>query len=171
VILVATILAMVTFGSGYAMAAISVSNGTETAGGNYVNPSSISGWGLSATDPSSVALIPSSGTTASSTIVGTPTVLTTSASYTVGTVTAGDIAQVMKFAETASAPISTEIEITFTLSAASTTTTTIYLETQASPSAQTFTMYLDAGSASSGSVTINSAVQISQQCSAVGTCP
>lgn len=171
-IAIATILAMLMFGAGYAMAAITVTNTTETAGGTYVNPGAISGWALSATDPVAVAVIPSSGLTAASTTVGTPSVLPGAAtSYSVGTVTAGDIAQVLHFSETAAAPVSTEIEITFTLSSASVVTTTVYVETQAAPAAYTMTFYLDAGSAAGASVTINYAEQISQQCSAVGTCP
>jgi hypothetical protein len=172
-IFLATIMAMVTFGTGYALAAISVTNSAETAGGNYVNPNAIAGWSLAATSPTAVGVIPASGTTAASTTVGTPSVLPSSAtSYTVGTVTAGDVAQILRFAETTSAPANTEIEITFTLNTgAGTTTTTVYVETQASTVAQTFTFYLDAGSAASSSVTLNFAEQVSQQCSAVGTCP
>lgn len=167
-IAIATIVAMVTFGVGYAVAAATVTTTTETANGNYVNTAGPAGWSLLSP---AVAFVPSSGLSAASTVVGTPTVFTTSASYSVGTVTAGDVGQVFKFSETASAPASTELEITFTVSAASVTVTTVYVETQATPTANTMAFYVDVGSAASTSVTINYAGQVSQQCSAVGTCP
>lgn len=169
-IAVATILAMVTLGAGYALAAVTVTNSSESASGQYTGGSAITGWAL-ATNPTSVVVMPS-GLTGISTTAGTPTVIAGTASYSAGTVTAGDIGQIVRFAETASAPSNTEIEIAFTLNTGSGTTSVVaYLETQATPAAGTYTFYLDAGSASSATVTINYVVEIAQQCSAVGTCP
>ena len=170
----ATVIALLTFGAGFAFAAISVSPSTETGQGNYVNTASIAWWSLSASNPGAVAVVPSTVPTSLSTTIGTPTVLPASAtSYMVGSGTAGHIAQVMKFTETTAAPINTEVEVTVTVNAASTTTTTVYIETQsAAPSANiVFTLYIDVGDASAATITINYAEQISQQCSSVGSCP
>jgi hypothetical protein len=171
---IATILAIVTFGAGFALAAVTVTNSTLNGGGNYVNNSPITWWTTS-TSPAAVAAVPSPVPTVASTTVGTPTVLAaTGQNYEVGSGTAGDIAQIFRMTEATSAVANTEIEIVFTLSTgAGTTTTTVYIETQTSipGTAQTFSFYMDAGSAASASVTINYAEQVSQQCSAVATCP
>jgi len=168
----ATIVALITFGAGYAFAAISVTNSTETGQGNYVNTAALAWWSLSAANPAAVGVVPSSVPAALSTTVGTPTVLAgTATSYMVNTGTAGHIAQIMKFAETGAAPANTEVEISITVSATTSVSTTVYVETQAAPAALTFTLYIDVGDASTATVTINYAEQISQQCSAVGSCP
>jgi hypothetical protein len=170
-IVLGTIIAMVTLGIGYAIASVTITNTSESAGGTYVGGQAITGWALAA-NPTSVVTIPS-GLSAVSTTVGTPSVLAgASASYAVGTVTAGDIGQIVRFSETAGAPVSTEIEIAYTLvTGAGTTSTTAYVETQATAGAYTYTFYLDAGSATSATVTITSVTEIAQECSAVGTCP
>ena len=175
---VATIVAMVTFGAGFALASLTVSNSTGSTGnGNYLSDSSLAYWGLSATNPTTVGVAPSGGLTAVSTTLATPSQLNGGGGtlYSVGTVTTGDIVQILRFSETTSAPLSTEVEINFSISTGSgLTTTTAYIETQASApgSTLTYSFYLDAGSAASSSVMINYAIQISQQCSVLDTtCP
>lgn len=171
---VATAVALITFGAGYAFAAISVTNGTLTGGGNYVGNAALAYWSLSAGNPTAIGVVPSAVPGSVSVTVGTPTVLpATATSYMVNTGTAGDIAQVLKYTETTAAPLNTEIEVTITVSAASVISTTVYVETQATAlGANTvFTFYVDVGSASAATVTVSYAEQISQVCSAVGTCP
>lgn len=162
------------FLAGYAVAATTVSNSSTQSNGNYVSDSSISWW-TTATPPSSVTFVPTTVPTSVSTTAGTPSVLPATASnYEVGSGVAGDIAQTLKITEGTGATASTEVEIVFVISTGAATTTTVgYIETQSTipGTAQTFVFYLDAGSAASASVTINYVAQISQQCSAVGTCP
>ncbi len=173
---VATVLALITFGAGYAFAALSVTTGTETGAGNYVGTAGIAWWSLSATNPGAVQTVPTALPTVLSTTVGTPTVLAgVATNYLIGAGTAGNIAQVLKFSETAAAPASTELEIFVSFNtgagAGTTTSTTVYVQTQVAPGAIVFTMFIDVGNAAAGTITINFTEQISQQCSAVGTCP
>ncbi len=53
------------------------------------------------------------------------------------------------------------------------TSVIVYVETQAviPGTAQTFVLYYDLGSPASATITLNSVTQVSEQCSAVGTCP
>ncbi len=170
---VATVLALITFGAGYAFAALSVTSGTETGQGNYVGTAGIAWWSLSATNPGAVQTVPTAVPAALSTTVGTPTVLAgVATNYMIGAGTAGHVAQVLKYTELASAPANTEVEIFVTMNTgAGTTTSTVYVETQGVPALLVFTMFIDAGDASVGTVTINFTEQITQQCSAVGACP
>jgi hypothetical protein len=178
IIYIAVIASVVTFLAGYAIAGLTVTNSSQSGNGNYVGAGNIPWWSDANTPAAAVKVIPSSGTSAVSVVQGTNTLLPSSAtSYTVGTVTAGDIAEVLVFSELSSASLSTFFEVVFTLSTGAgptVTTTTAYLETQATAPGGTilFTFYLDAGSASSSSVTINSVQQISQLCgSTAASCP
>ncbi len=176
VVYLATAFCLVTFGAGYVLAATTVSNASLSSGGNYISDTPLTWWTPSTSTPSGITTVPGPAPPAVSQLPATPTVLpTVGTSYSVGTTTAGDIAQTIKLIEGTAAPVNTELEIVFTLStgASTITTTTVYVETQsAAPgTAQTFTFYMDAGSAASTSVTINYAIQVSQQCPSVGTCP
>jgi hypothetical protein len=175
VIYIAVVASVLTFVGGYALAALTVTNGTQSGSGNYEGTGAIAWWSDPNTPAAALGLIPSSGTSAVSVAQGTNTVLGAAAtSYTVGTVTAGDIAEIFKFTETSSATINTYFEVVFSISAATVTTQTAYLETQATAPAGSvvFTFYLDAGSAASSSVTIAYVLQISQLCGATAaSCP
>lgn len=175
-IYLATALSLAAFVGGYAMAgSLTVSSGgTESANGNYETTSSISWWTQSTVG---LAAFPSgSPTTLSATATG-PTVLGPSAqNYGINAGTAGDVAHYFKMTESTTAPVSTELEIVFSVSTGASptvTTVTVFLETQtAAPStAVTYTLYYDLGSAASASIVLNSVQQISQQCSSVGSCP
>lgn len=89
---------------------------------------------------------------------------------------AGHLALEWTFQESAGTPVNVEIEIAFTVhylvgATATTFARTVYVETQAaSPTAAiTFSIFWDSGHATG--VTFVSQVEISQVCSAVGTCP
>jgi hypothetical protein len=175
-IYVATALAMVAFGFGYAMAAsLTISSGaSENGGGVYHATDSIAWWSETSVGLGTVA----SGLTQLSGTAGSPTVLAaTNQSYAVNAPTAGDVSHVFHLQEAASGvPANTEIEMVFSISTGSVptvTTLTVYLETQAAPpgAVHTFTLVYDLGSAASGSIVLNDVQQISEQCSAVGTCP
>jgi len=172
----ATILALLTFAAGYALAAaFSVTNGpNENGNGNYEAAGAIPWWTQSAVGLSSV---PVSVPAALSSTVGTPTTLgATGQAYMINPGTVGDLDHFFKFIESTSAVASTELELTFTISTGATpspSVVTVYVETQATvpTSAQTFTLAYDLGSAASGTIVLDSFQQISQQCSSVGSCP
>lgn len=173
-IYVAIAIALITFGAGYAAAASIVSSSALSANGTANSDVGIGWWTESG---SAIQVMPASGTTSVSLDSAHPTVLPAAGTdYTVGTATAGDIAQVVEFSENTNATTGAELEITFTFSTGSTptiTTTQAYLQIQASDpaTAQTFAFYLDAGSAAHAAVTINSVTEISQVCSGAGSCP
>ncbi len=171
----ATALAMVAVVGGWAMASLTITQGAnETGGGEYHGAAALTYWSESA---SGLATQPGTLPTAVSTTVTAPTVLAGAATnYAVNAAVAGDVAQYWKFTETTAAPVSTEVEIQFTVSTGATptvTSVTVYIETQtAAPGAAiVFTLYYDLGSPATGTITLNSVTQIDQQCSAVGTCP
>lgn len=109
--------------------------------------------------------------------VATPTVLAAAGiNYGINAAVANDVTHFWKFQEAVGAPDNTELELQFTVSTGAVaifTTVTVYVETQAAtPGAvQTFVLYYDLGSPASGTITLNSVTEISQVCSAVGTCP
>ena len=173
---IATALAMAAVIGGWTVAAsFTISQGnTETGSGAYHGTSSITYW----TETSvGVGSEPSTLPTVLSTTVATPTTLAgATANYAVNAPTATDVVHFWKFTEAAGAPVSTELELQFTVSTGAVPTITqitSYVETQAtSPGAAiVFVIYYDLGSPSAGTITLNSVTQISQQCSAVGTCP
>ncbi|MCI4342004.1 MAG: hypothetical protein L3K11_06525 [Thermoplasmata archaeon] len=168
-------LLLAVFSIGFVIGSITINSGTETGNGNYTGATALNYW-----SESSVGLAGAPGAlpSALSQSVAAPTVLAgASASYGVNTQTAGDTEQFFKFAETSAAPVNTEVEVVFTVNtgagAGSTTTVTVFVETQSSApgSTLTFTLYYDLGSAASANLILNNAQQVSQQCSAVGTCP
>ncbi|MCI4345729.1 MAG: hypothetical protein L3K07_03100, partial [Thermoplasmata archaeon] len=117
--------------------------------------------------------IPGSVPGAVSTTVGTPSVLgASSSSYVINTATGGHASVELSFLESSSAPTSTEIEVTFTVTVGSpgtTSTVTAYVETQSTVSTTLlFNFYFDAGA---GALVFDSAQEISQPCSSVGSCP
>ncbi|MCI4322012.1 MAG: hypothetical protein L3K18_01875 [Thermoplasmata archaeon] len=172
----ATVLAILTFAAGFALAAaFSVTNGpNENGNGNYEATGSIPWWTQSAVGLSSV---PVTVPTALSSAVATPTTLAaTGQLYMINAGTVGDLDHFFKFTESPSAVASTELEVTFTISTGSTPTpnvVTVYVEMQATvpTSAQTYTLAYDLGSAASGTIVLDSFQQLSQQCSSVGSCP
>jgi hypothetical protein len=172
----ATMLAILTFAAGYAIAAtFSVTNGpNENGNGNYEAAGSIPWWTQSAVGLGSV---PVSVPTALSSAVGTPTTLAaTGQMYMINAGTTGDLDHFFTFTEASSAVASTELVLTFTISTGSTpspSTVTVYVESQTTvpTSAQTYTLAYDLGSAASGTIVLDSFQQISQQCVSVGSCP
>ncbi len=175
VVYVATALTIAAFVGGVAMAgSLTITSGaSESAGGNFESTSGISWWTQSSVGLSST---PSPTPTALSTSPSSPTVLSSAQGYLLNTGTSGDVAHYFKMTESSGAPASTELEIVFTISTGATpslSTVVVYLETQStSPSASvTVTIYYDLGSATSGTIVLNSVQQISQVCGSVGTCP
>jgi len=175
-VVLATALAMAAVLGGWAMAAsLTISNGTaENGAGAYHATNGLTYFAESAVG---LASQPNTAPTALSTTIGTPTVLAGAATtYAINTPTAGDLEHFWKFTEAAGAPASTELELVFTVSTGATPTVaavTAFVETQAtSPGgALVFTMNYDLGSAASGTIVLNSVMEISQSCTAVGTCP
>lgn len=164
------------FVAGYSLAAaLTITSGpSETGNGNFESTTSIPWWTQASVGLSS---IPTSVPTALSTTVGSPTVLAaTGQAYMINTGVANDVNHFFKFTEAATAVANTELELVFTVSTGAgptVTIVTVYVETQSTipGSAQTFTLDYDLGSAGSGSIVLNSVQQVSQTCSAVGTCP
>lgn len=177
VIYVATAVTVIAFVGGYALAgALTIGTGpTEAANGSFESTTAISWWsqtaiGLAAMPspvPGSVA-----GTTA-----GSPQVLgSTTLAYALNAATAGDVTQYFKMTEASGAPASTELSIVFTLSVNATPVAkivTAFLETPSSSpsSAVSYTFYYDLGSATGGTIVLNSVQEISQTCASVGSCP
>jgi hypothetical protein len=106
-----------------------------------------------------------------------PTVLPgASAALLVDTGVHRDVALTWTFQETVGAAPNTELELNFQVQyllvgVPTVFSTTVYLETQAAAigAPLTFTIYWDSGVASG--VTFQSQLELSQACSAVGTCP
>ncbi len=168
-----TLLAVV---AGFGLAAsFTVTNGPGiNGGGNYEATNAITFW----TEASAgVAIIQTPVPATLSATITAPTVLAGAATtYSVNAATANDVGQFWKFTEAGGATASTELEIAFTVSTGTgpTVTTVIaYVETQTAPpaGATTFTIFYDLGSPAGGTITLNSVSELSQQCSAVGTCP
>ncbi len=171
-----TIIAMLLLTMGWVVAvSFSIQSGTvETGSGMYHATSSLTYW----TETSvGVGTQPGTLPTALSTTVGTPTVLAgAAANYAINPATLNDLTHFWKFTEATTAPVSTELELEFTVSTGAGPTITlvsVFVETQAATigAAITFTLYYDLGSAASGTITLNAVTEISQQCGAVGTCP
>jgi hypothetical protein len=175
-ILAETTMAVLTFVGGYALAvALTITNGaSETGGGVYHATNNLAYWTESTVGINSQ---PSPVPSTLSSTVGTPTVLAGAATtYAINAPGAGNVVHFFKFSEATTAPINTELEIQFTVSTGAgptITLVTVYVETQAAAiaSAITFTLNYDLGSAGAGTITLNNVMQVSQVCSAVGTCP
>lgn len=159
-------------GCGFALATFTVSNTPITATGSYFNNTGLTYWfevGLSTTT------VPTPAPAALSTTVGTPTHLAFAATnYAINAVTAGNPALALRFDETTGAPTSTELELTFTISVGgspATSTTKVYVETQTYVAGLYFTLYFQTGTISITHTTVTTVVQLSQRCTAIGTCP
>ncbi len=171
-----TILLMVVFGTGYAIAAgLTVTNGSaENGSGVYHTATNNPTWWTESSV--GVGTVPPGTTSLTASTAAAPGVLTVGATtYGANTVTAGDVGHFWKITEASGAPINSELELSFTVSTGAgptITTVTVYIETQAtSPGSNVlFTFYDDVGSGSTGPV-VNNVQAIWLQCSAVGTCP
>ena len=168
-----TLLAVI---AGFGMAAsFTVTQGPAIAGGGvYHATNSIAWW---TEDSAGVNIVQ---TPVPATLLGTvvaPTVLGGAAtSYGINALTANDVGQYWKFTEATTASVNTELEISFTISTGAVpvvTTLTVYIETQPTipGTATIFTLSYDLGSAATGTITLNSVSELTQQCAAVGTCP
>ncbi len=170
-----TIVALLVIGGGWVMAAsFAVTQGPiETGSGVYHGTAALTYWTEAAAGVSTQGGTP----TTLSTTVGTPTVLPAAGtSYGVNTAVLNDITHYWKFTEATSAPPSTEIELQISVSTGvvpAVTTVVAFVETQATipGTPQTFVLYFDLGSAATATITLNSVTQISEACTAVGTCP
>ena len=171
-----TIVALLAITGGWVLAAnftITLGN-TETGAGAY-HPTALLTWWSEASV--GVGTQPGVLPTVLSTTVATPTVLAAAGTnYAINAPTAGDVVHFWKFTEATTAPVNTELELQFTISTGAVPTVTqvtVYIESQAAApaTAQTFVLFYDLGSVSSGTIVLNAVTEIGQQCAAVGTCP
>jgi hypothetical protein len=170
-----TIVALLVLGGGWVMAAsFAVTQGpVETGSGVYHATAALTYWTESVAGVTTQTATPA----VLSTTVGTPTVLPAAGiSYAINTPTVNDVTHYWKFTEATTAPASTELEVSISVSTGTPATVTnvvVYIETQVTipATAQTFTLYYDLGSPATATITLNSVTQISEACSAVGTCP
>ncbi|HYA58466.1 MAG TPA: hypothetical protein VEH57_08440 [Thermoplasmata archaeon] len=170
-----TVVALLAIGAAWTLAAsIAVQLGVTENGAGTFHPTAFLTYFAEAR--TGVTIITNAALAVLSPAVGTPTVLAgASASYGLNALTAGDATQYWVYTESTSAPVNTEIELEFWVSTGvvpTVTQLTLYIETQAvAPgSALTFTLYYDLGSPASGTITLNSAMVLAQQCPALGTC-
>jgi len=169
---VATAFTLLAVIAGFGIAAsFTVTQGPAINGGGVYHATNSIPWWTEAS--AGVAVIQTPVPATLSATSATPTVLAGAAtSYSVNAA----IGQYWKFTESAGATASIELEIAFTVSTGAVpavTTTIVFVETQATTpgAALTFTVFYDLGSPASGTITLNSVSELSQQCSAVGTCP
>lgn len=173
---VATAFALLVVVAGFGIAqTLTITQGIAEQGqGVYHGTNQIAWW--TETD-AGVSVLPTNPFGTLSTTVGTPTPLaSTTTSYGINTQVGNDEAQFWKFTEDTTAVVNTELEIAFTVSTGSSpvvATDTVFVQTQtADPgTALTFSLFYDLGSASSGTIVLNSVTEITQQCSVPGTCP
>ena len=158
------------FSVGVLAASLTVQSGTEVGHGSTESGFAITWWAQSGV---SVDQVPSPAPSAVNGSAATPTLLTgLNSSYAVGAVKAGDAAVRWDF-QLKSPPILTEFELTISvlnLTGTVATTLTVYLETPATSPVGTVlvSLFLDNGVGVTG---FRAASQLSQQCSAFGTCP
>jgi hypothetical protein len=159
---------------GIATAAYVIQSNSGAAGGVQNGSAFLSHWQQTAVvSTTTPARVPA----ALSTTVGAPTRLpATSTPYRVDAATAGDPAAEWVFVESTGIGLNLEIEVEYTVqytlgAVAHTASGTVYLESQAAaPGADlTFELYWDSGSAAAIELVTES--EISQACSAVGSCP
>ncbi len=161
--------------SGFAAAAsFQVRVSPEELGGNAADTGFLSAWQfVGAARGTTPAPLPRIWSAA----MATPTRLPrTSGDARVNAGVAGHSAAVWTFNETTALALSTEIVIEYTVdysigAATHTSSGTVYIESQprALPGPLTFTVYWDSGTA--GAVEINSMLEVSLVCSAIGVCP
>jgi hypothetical protein len=170
-----TIVALLVIGGSWVMAAsFAVTQGPQEIGsGVYHGTAALTYWTESAAGVGTQTATP----TVLSTTAATPTVLPAAGTnYGVNAPVINDIEHYWKFTEATTAPASTEIEMQISVSTGAVpvvTSVIVYVETQATipGTAQTFVLYYDLGSPATATITLNSVTQVSEQCSAVGTCP
>lgn len=159
----------VAFSVGWVTASASVASSTESATGANNAEVVMNWWTLQTT---ATDVIPGSVPATASTNPSSPTVLpTANASWVLGSAKTGDHAIRLDFQEKgAPAAIEFELTVTFVNGSAGSVTDTVYVETQLpSPTgAIPFSFYLDGGTAPPG---FESVYEVSQQCSAFGSCP
>jgi hypothetical protein len=151
-----------------------ITHSGETAGGVETSTDFLSHWQQTASE---LGAIPRAVPATLSVVVGTPTVLAAANTrYDVNAGTAGHAAALWVLSETVGITVKTELELKFVVHYLSGTTATTfsgtsYVETQATAIAATytFTLYFDTGAATG--ITLESQFELSQVCSAVGTCP
>lgn len=171
-LLVATVVALIALVSGIALGAVTVSHKTQTGSGTSVGGGYLGYW--KQVDADNLSTVPA-GTTTLSTTVGAPTTLAAAATtYALNAATTGHAAFRWNMTESTSAPTSTELELMFKIVTGATfavTVLTVYVETRATAlgAAVTFSLVYDEGSTTAP--ILDSALQISQQCTSVGQCP
>jgi hypothetical protein len=169
-----TIVALLVVAGGWVMASTFTINlgSTETGSGAY-HPTAALAWWTEASV--GVGTQPGTLPTVLSAASATPTVLPAAGTnYAINTPTAGDVVHFWKFTEATTAPVSTELELQFTISSGlGVAQATAFVESQATApaTAQTFVLFYDLGSPATGTITLISVTEIGQQCSAVGSCP
>ncbi|MCI4363885.1 MAG: hypothetical protein L3K13_06260 [Thermoplasmata archaeon] len=155
---------------GFSLGSVTIHSDPSVTGAGTLNPGKLLAyWAFHAATPTT---IPGTVPGAVSTSAAAPTVLAaSSSSYTLNTATGGHSAVEWSFLESSSAPTNTEIEVTFTVTVGSpgtTSTVTAYVETQGTVSTSLlFNFYFDAGG---GALVFDSALELSQPCSSVGSC-
>ena len=146
----------------------------ETANGVRTSTEFLTHWQQTGSQSGNVPFVVPAGL---STIAAAPTRLGAgSTRYMANAGVAGDIAVVWVFSETVGMAVNTEIELGFVAhylvgTTATSVSTTLYVETQAAAIGATnaYTIYYDTGQTTG--VTYETQFEISQVCSAVGTCP
>ncbi len=174
-VLVVAPLLVLSFLGGLGMALTITAGNSSNGSGAYEGSTELTYWTLAGTFADTMhGPLPG----AASTTAGTPTVLPASAqSYRINAATIADLAVRWNFTEGTSSPVNTEVEITFTIAygiSGTSTTIKIYLETQGTAPASpiVFQLFYDSGGTGApGSEAVQAFVQLSQQCSAIGTCP
>lgn len=166
----AVALGVVAFLAGALAGSLSIGSGLESGKGATEVGNAITWWGETAV---TLTLIPSPVPATANASAATPTLLTTAnTSYAVGAVKANDSAIRWDF-QLKAPPVLTEFEITVTvlnLTAASAATFTVFLETPATAPTGTVlvSLFVDNGAGTTGFQAVS---QLSQQCTAFGTCP
>lgn len=171
--LFAVVLVVLATAGGVVAALVITAGTTEQASGGYEGSTSLTYWALDGTFADTMhAPLPGfvSG------VARFPTVLHAAASYRINPATAGHLAVRWNFTEGTAAPVNTELEIIFTIAygiTGATNTVTVYVETQGTAPANpiVFQFFYDAGTGAPASVAVQAFTQVSQQCTAVGTCP
>lgn len=158
------------FTSGVVAASLTIHSGPEMARGSTESGTAITWWAQTAV---SMEQIPFPVPATANATGAAPTLLTgANTSYVLGAAVPNDTAVRWDF-QLKSPPLLTEFELTFSvlnLTGSSATTMTVYLETPSTAPAGTVlvSLYLDNGAGVTG---FRSASQVSQQCSAFGSCP
>lgn len=168
-----TLLCVASFASGSAIAVVTIAPSSPSENGTYLGGSNLNYWTQAGLDE--VGTIPLGVGSLSSTVASPTTLAASATNYGVGTATGGHTFVRWNLTEAASAPHATEIEITFTINLQSpsvATSVTVYVETQTAgvSSPVTYALFYDSGGMTAP-VLVNQVQELSQQCSALGTCP